>query len=108
MNKLKPCPFCGGEPELKKTGAWRWIECKCGVNTEWELDKKKVIDIWNRRVSDVTVREDTLVPLETVLRNTKTGNWRMNFDGYYCSSCGYRPETTALPDVCPSCGSKME
>lgn len=39
----------------------------------------------------------------------RKAHWVVSFDKYYCSSCGFIDGlTTALPDVCPSCGSRME
>lgn len=64
MEKLKPCPFCGGEAEVKKkefgdnTG-YAFITCKsCEASTKRftkSLDYSAVyeaIKSWNRRVSD--------------------------------------------------------
>ncbi|MBP5782052.1 MAG: hypothetical protein J6W04_00780 [Bacteroidales bacterium] len=36
------------------------------------------------------------------------GTWMMALDGFHCSVCFYKCETTALPNVCPHCGTKME
>lgn len=53
MEKLKPCPFCGGEAELYENYYHGCnIYClECGV--EFECDsKEEAIEAWNRRVSD--------------------------------------------------------
>jgi Lar family restriction alleviation protein len=51
MDKLKPCPFCGGEAVLKQISD-RWtVHCSqhC-AGTRIFNDKQKAIDAWNRRV----------------------------------------------------------
>lgn len=74
MNELKPCPFCGGEAELKRkqfaedASEAAWIECKsCGaMSTVWSIGLSRipprarigdgcfgpVRNAWNRRVED--------------------------------------------------------
>jgi len=53
--KLKPCPFCGGEAAVKSRTAYDYvIMCRdCYVNDEsnnWSQTKEEAIDAWNRRV----------------------------------------------------------
>ena len=59
-NKLKPCPFCGGEAgvfEIKgiDNDLISYIvgclesSCKIRPSVQRELDKQGVIDLWNRR-----------------------------------------------------------
>lgn len=60
--KLKPCPFCGGDPNsgdlfCERTSRSQfepisWIEC-CGFsNHSLYKDKGKLIEAWNRRAAD--------------------------------------------------------
>lgn len=70
MTKLKPCPFCGGEPitsfgrvPLSFSGYYYSIFCKkCGIELEKTIDafrigeeeakkqlEKQVKTLWNRR-----------------------------------------------------------
>lgn len=35
------------------------------------------------------------------------GRWVL-FDGYYCSNCNYKLQTTGMPTYCPHCGAIME
>lgn len=71
MKELKPCPFCGGFADLRHGVApdgnhiygVTWIQCfKCGCRTPNLISDgyygifatdDDVIDIWNRRASDV-------------------------------------------------------
>ncbi len=63
--KLKPCPFCGGEAKTymkhKIIGLTLWVQCtKCNAETlgycpkddleSFEECKKLAIEAWNRRV----------------------------------------------------------
>lgn len=60
--KLKPCPFCGGEPVLKRDRIGIYcVQCtNCGCMTTFQFDfgegeeasKRKAADVWNRRVVD--------------------------------------------------------
>jgi Lar family restriction alleviation protein len=58
MSELKPCPFCGGEAELKQTGRkGLTIKCKsCQIklhqkvlNLSLEWLEPKMIESWNKR-----------------------------------------------------------
>lgn len=69
QNKLKPCPFCGSEIEIKGGPEnWRptWydpdsggdpycINCKCGCRFNiGSQDAEDFINAWNRRTNDET------------------------------------------------------
>lgn len=61
MDELKPCPFCGGEADVKIVtrhikNNLIVIKCDlCGASTKTFSDKKpeKACMAWNRRVSNV-------------------------------------------------------
>lgn len=59
MDKLKPCPFCGGEayiqslPTARKTKIYS-VKCRCGVMFRFMDRKYKAIEAWNRRATDVS------------------------------------------------------
>lgn len=61
MSELKPCPFCGGQAEIRKTtipktiATGAFVQCeKCGARTRCVIDlgEEYVIRIWNRRVNN--------------------------------------------------------
>ena len=52
--KLKPCPFCGGEGVVYGFSDYdyRRVICKdCGGSTEYSDTREKAIEAWNRRVN---------------------------------------------------------
>ena len=54
--KLKPCPFCGGEATANES-SWRgwwhgWVICKnCGATID-KPTKKETIEAWNKRYKE--------------------------------------------------------
>jgi len=53
--KLKSCPFCGGEAFVWHKGRILWIGCsKCPVSTHtvWEERKEEMIRAWNTRTKE--------------------------------------------------------
>ena len=62
--ELKPCPFCGGQAELRKTlGRENYFaRCKnmcaitCGrhnINGKWRpISQNEAIELWNRRTNE--------------------------------------------------------
>lgn len=55
MDKLKPCPFCGGKALL-------WDICNvvkctlCGVETITYETEEEAIEVWNRRTDNGEVK----------------------------------------------------
>lgn len=54
MDKLKPCPFCGGKGILQK---WHTMEnnicCEdCSASTEQSTVLESAIEYWNTRAND--------------------------------------------------------
>ena len=56
MNKLKPCPFCGGNANTYHnpfTVAEHYVSCNnCNAKTDVYFKKKQAIEAWNRRAND--------------------------------------------------------
>ena len=61
IEKLKPCPFCGGDAEIRmntfgdsEVGYYRAVcfgkEAHC--LDHWSDTREEAIEIWNRRVED--------------------------------------------------------
>lgn len=62
MEKLKPCPFCGGKSEIKErfrrgtaNRKMFWVECNACLVSQYHGDtggyatKAKAVKAWNRR-----------------------------------------------------------
>ena len=56
LNKLKPCPFCGGEAKVvEKFPPYYIVECtKCpaSVGRMWFGERSEAVDAWNQREGD--------------------------------------------------------
>ena len=70
MEKLKPCPFCGGKAEMlineyrdsRKEYLAACTECD-GMVERWRETEKEAVEQWNRRVND---KEDAKWIISTV------------------------------------------
>lgn len=58
-DKLKPCPFCGGEAKLHEAydiegnhAVWRILCTECNMVTAYYNTPDCVVDAWNRRSND--------------------------------------------------------
>ena len=52
--ELKPCPFCGGEADIRTVGEISYIECAtchCQTESVHYKEKNKIIEAWNKRPS---------------------------------------------------------
>lgn len=103
-DELKPVKCgCGGEAIVKKHTFYRAlplysVKCdRCGIQVPSRNTEAEVVEVWNRAMN--AGKDDIAI--------TK-GTWMMTLDGFHCSVCFYKCETTALPDVCPHCGAKMK
>ena len=56
--RLKPCPFCGGEARVTGYKSF-WIVCKECLSESTVFDtKNEAIKAWNRRTCDLHLEED--------------------------------------------------
>ncbi len=39
---------------------------------------------------------------------SKYATWILNADGFRCSKCGYKDQSSGFPGKCPNCNSKMK
>lgn len=103
MEKLKPCPFCGGEAQIvvdDETENYFGVKCfNCGgaIYAEKELPRY-AIEAWNKRSYE------------------KHGNWKFSISNFgidenaTCSHCGAEfPRVPASMEYryCPKCGAQM-
>ena len=107
MERLKPCPFCGGKVSITYNSGenafavWHTKE-PCFIEPLWiSGDDAKTLNeayaFWNRR-DDVPDR--------------KFGEWMAEPNCWYrCSNCGqHYPSIRGYMDYkyCPTCGAQME
>ena len=105
--ELKPCPFCGGDTELKeyKPNVSGVAICKeCGARSPickndhvggW---KPKAIAAWNTR-AERTCHVNELDALTQTLSMANGCSWGE------CSECGYLTPTDSV--FCVECGAKV-
>ena len=96
-SKLKPCPFCGGEPDLFEAPSVYFVECsKCYYPTNYDT-KEEAINAWNRRAYE-----------------PKSGTWKLEseFEGTKTWECPFCHEVYYFDDFtykfCPACGAHLE
>lgn len=115
MDKLKPCPFCGGVARILSVGFGYKVyctnpDCEVSPQTWGELTYEAAIDAWNKRADDAPAIEP----------ERKQGMWLPDNNSPYeirfvCSCC---KESEVVPtigftkyiplwDFCPNCGAKM-
>ena len=91
--KLKPCPFCGGEAIPLHNKLWNVtaVTCKrCGaMGPTWTSSAlSELIDVWNKRIF-IKSPGDFLAVY------------------FVCSACGYEVFGWKRPNYCPECGAKV-
>lgn len=100
MSDLKPCPFCGGEAELRGFDAPEyWVWCpNCKASTDAHTCKGGAIAAWNTRA-------------ERTCESVNVNGYAFRFE---CSSCAYvaivhncEIRLDELPNYCPFCGAKV-
>lgn len=120
--KLKPCPFCGGEAEVKRGEIWlyngnrydpmNWngwiVSCKNCKHAEEGVEKSEAIAAWNRRVcvkqnaekldansvaSNQLNAKFTYADIEKMVKPLKWINWKDDLG--YCSGA-----EASVSDVC--------
>lgn len=94
MAELLPCPFCGGEAEIRGDDVL-FVQCaKCGTRygDRYYATKAEAIAAWNTRAERICKNVDKYAS-----------------DGFFiCGNCGFGDNAIELtPNYCPSCGAKV-
>lgn len=104
IGELKPVRCgCGGEAildcylgDLHRSNLYYIYCAKCDIRTSNYLSEAEAVEAWNRAMgagkSEIAITK---------------GYWMTTYDGLHCSVCNYKCETTALPEVCPHCGTSL-
>lgn len=100
--KLKPCPFCGGEPFMvgaEIDGRAHYIvKCTACHSTSgvMQMNRSKAAEAWNRRAERTC---------HNALKESDYGGvWPIPH--FKCSSCGVMLAFYEF-DYCPQCGAKV-
>lgn len=111
-NKLKPCPFCGGEARLYNDGVHGFFHM-CMINGDamvkiesrfFESDEE-AIKVWNRRAET----ETAVTEIYYSQNKSYMGDNRLVHDYFECPCCGLIADKDERPTwrYCPSCGARI-
>lgn len=116
MDKLKPCPFCGGGTQ-DEDGAIDHDE-SCFVYQLIDMfmygtgSKKKIEEAWNIRKPMRNIEAYARIAVQEEERTCK--NIEYDPPWFTCSECGSVSATEWLssgsdtPNYCPNCGAKVD
>lgn len=105
--KLKPCPFCGSEPEIVDFGASVFVRCNgCRIRSRtMQASVDYAAKEWNQRVNEL--------PKANWEREVCTSFWNCDIriienEAATCSRC---KKSFFMPtdnfNYCPNCGARM-
>ena len=80
--KLKPCPHCGGEAELREAMGEYWVSCLEPSCSEMWGTEDKAVKIWNKRVAPEKTIKRVLVILEKNIDNRERTSMSEYNDGF--------------------------
>lgn len=89
LDKLKACPFCGGEatdwtdPDPRFNAPCEIVCIKCGGSTGRFFDKQGAIDAWNTRTPDSVVAELVEHCRDEPIHLMADKNRQLRFPGLY-------------------------
>lgn len=96
--KLKPCPFCGGEAEMQP---WKYnwkldgfiydivcLHCGCSFKASYCETKEEAIAKWNARAERTCMNMDH--PASLAFKCSACGRGSDDFGFRYCPWCGAR------------------
>ena len=103
-DKLKPCPFCGGEAGIKIHDFFDYTRlytprCKCGAGiTDVFHTEAEAVAAWNTRAE----------------RTCHNDSYRLDTSRFKCSECGkggwwkdVADGQDKVPSYCPNCGARV-
>ena len=102
--KLRECPFCGGEPAYTTQHYGdvevHVIRCDCGAG--FVDDSDYVVEAWNNRSDyEVQAQNDRAVEFREAERTCRKGS------GWYCQDCEQSGRDNRMR-YCPNCGARVE
>lgn len=123
---LKPCPFCGKQPEVGHYETFdndEWYigcDCECGPCTKIHLTYEQAIAAWNAR-AERTCYADEVTHRDckySVNRGWKERTCKQEERGWGTEgdharvwlTCGHDcmvPTVQDLPNYCPNCGARV-
>lgn len=120
-DKLKPCPFCGGQGDYYYIMTMRkhWIGChNCNCATDGYDTEEEAIEAWNTRAEltfpdEVQEAQHNLCELERITGKTWKPERTCKYEStnrctWVCTSCGREVDVLHYGyNYCPNCGAKV-
>lgn len=111
-DELKPCPFCGGEAEMREGSSTKpYVRCKrCGCRTGSSRYRGNVAKSWNARAAVTDEQFALAVHDGEAWQVVRECEWRSEYDDEnFVAECGatifWEPPA---PPYCPYCGGRVK
>ena len=119
QESLRPCPFCGGEAEMREGSSTKpYIRCKrCGCRTGSSRYRGNLAKAWNARAAATDEQFSLAVHDGRAWQVVRTCHMvpvslydEEGVDGIECDECGWfdvHEWYDPMPEFCQNCGAKV-